>query len=287
MAKFLEGNDLNAGLENLFENAKKSLILISPYIKLHQRYISVLKNQINEHDLKITIVFGKNEDDLSKSMQEDDFNFFKSFPNIEIRYEKNLHAKYYANDESAIITSMNLYSFSQDNNIEAGILLKSSLVGFGTGDNSLDEEAWDYFKRVIQHSELLFKKEPTYESGFLGITKKYKSSTIHTDKLTDFFEEINNSQPAKKQKLENDTKKESRSKLIIKSGFCIRTRKQIVFNPTRPLCDEAYLSWKKFSNKDYPEKYCHYSGEPSNGETTFAKPILKKNWKKAKEDFNL
>lgn len=32
---------------------------------------------------------------------------------------------------------------------------------------------------------------------------------------------------------------------------------------------------------DYKEKYCHFSGEPSNGETSVNKPILKKNWKKA------
>ena len=38
---------------------------------------------------------------------------------------------------------------------------------------------------------------------------------------------------------------------------------------------------------DYLEKYCHFSGEPSNGETSFNKPILKKNWKKAKAKFNL
>lgn len=247
----------------------------------------MLKNQLNEPDLKITIVFGKNEDDLSKSIQAEDFNFFKNFPNIEIKYEKNLHAKYYANDNSAIITSMNLYSFSQDNNIEAGILLKSSLVGFGSGDNSLDEEAWDYFKRVIAQSELLFKKEPTYESGFLGITKKYKSSTIHTDKLTDFFRGNDNSPATKKQKFVTEPKNENRFKPTVKSGFCIRTGKPITFNPSKPLCNEAYANWEKFSNKDYPEKYCHYSGEQSNGETSFAKPILKKNWKKAKEDFNL
>ncbi len=285
MAKFLEGNNLNAGLENLFKNAKKSLILISPYIKLHQRYISVLKNQIDEHDLEITIVFGKNEDDLSKSMQEDDFNFFKSFPNIEIRYEKNLHAKYYANDESAIITSMNLYSFSQDNNIEAGILLKRSYITIG--DNTVDNEAWKYFNRVIEQSELLFKKTTDYESGFLGITKRFKDSIIQVDKLTNFFNTTNYSSPKTNPKPNNFIAKKSDSTLKIKMGFCIRTGKRITFNPNRPLSDDAYISWEKFSNKDYPEKYCHYSGEPSNGETTFAKPILKKNWKKAKEDFNL
>ena len=81
----------------------------------------------------IIVVFGKNEDDVSKSMKIDDIRFFAEFPNIEIRHEKRLHAKYYANESSALITSMNLYSFSQDNNIEAGILTKASLLTNLTG----------------------------------------------------------------------------------------------------------------------------------------------------------
>ena len=66
-------------------------------------------------------------------------------------------------------------------------------------------------------------------------------------------------------------------------GYCIRTGEKINFTPDRPLSDSAYKSWSRYKDKDYKEKYCHYSGEPSNGETSFAKPILSKNWKKAKE----
>ena len=49
----------------------------------------------------------------------------------------------------------------------------------------------------------------------------------------------------------------------------------------------AYKSWSKYGDAEYPEKFCHFSGEPSNGETTVSKPILKKNWKKAKETHGL
>jgi hypothetical protein len=50
---------------------------------------------------------------------------------------------------------------------------------------------------------------------------------------------------------------------------------------------EAFKSWSKYSDPEYSEKYCHFSGEPSYGETCVSRPILKKNWKKAKEKFNL
>jgi hypothetical protein len=60
MAIFLTGNELNATLESLFEFADEHLILISPYIKLHDRYASVLKTKKDNPNLKITVVFGKN-----------------------------------------------------------------------------------------------------------------------------------------------------------------------------------------------------------------------------------
>ncbi len=282
MATFLTGNDLNAQLENLFEYADEYIILISPYIKLHDRYASALKAKKDNPNLKIIVVFGKNEDDFSKSMKQEDFNFFKDFPNIEIRYEKRLHAKYYANESSAILTSMNLYNFSQDNNIEAGVLTnRKGILGNITSQDTLEDDAAVYFQRVIEQSDLLFLKEPKFESTMLGLSRRYTNSKTETDKLSDFF---NN-----KLKADTSFKKDTfiPKQATKQMGFCIRTGTQIPFNPKLPMCDIAFQSWKKFSNNEYPEKYCHFSGEPSNGETSFSKPILRKNWTKAKETHKL
>jgi hypothetical protein len=179
MAKFLTGNELNTEVEKIFERADEQIILISPYIKLHDRFISTLRTKIDNHKLEITIVFGKNEEDISKSMKHEDFNFFKDFPNIQIRYERRLHAKYYSNETTAILTSMNLYTYSQDNNIEAGVMTKATLLGnfvgkLWDGEESFDSQAWTYFKRVIDQSDLLFKKTPQYESAMLGFSKKFR-----------------------------------------------------------------------------------------------------------------
>jgi hypothetical protein len=48
-----------------------------------------------------------------------------------------------------------------------------------------------------------------------------------------------------------------------------------------PYSKSSYESWSKWKNKDYKEKYCHFSGEPSNGETSFARPVLGKYYKEA------
>lgn len=39
----------------------------------------------------------------------------------------------------------------------------------------------------------------------------------------------------------------------------------------------------KENDLNYPEKYCHFSGDKSNGKTSKIKPILGKYWKVAKE----
>ena len=304
MAKFLTGNELNSELEKLFDKAEEQIILISPYIKLHERYISTLRTKINNPRLEITIVFGKNEDDISKSMKQEDFNFFKEFPNIQIRYEKRLHAKYYASESSAIMTSMNLYDYSQNNNIESGVMTNATLLGNlasnfmtnVTGEDTFDNQAWTYFKRVIDQSDLLFHKSPQFDKGTLGsgLNKKYLSSKIEIDKLSDFFaDKLKVDTSYRKDKTNESKKVEPIVQPIngngsqISTGFCIRTGIPIPFNVQKPMCNDAFKKWNEFGNPDYQERFCHFSGEPSNGETSLSRPILKKNWKKAKEIFDL
>lgn len=274
MAKFVTGGELNLALENLFATSKKQLVLISPYVKLHPRLIDILKKRKSDHTLKILMVFGKNDDDISKSMAEDDFRFLTKFPNIEIRYENRLHAKFYANDKSAIFSSMNLYSFSQENNIEFGILTSTSVLGNIAGkliSKTMGKVTWDhhaflYFSKVFLNSEILFKKTPVYKSKFLNLGKKYIDSRIDVDNLSRFFE----------------LRIPIRANHVKKLGYCIRTRKMIPFNIQKPMCDDAFNNWKKYGNEDFAERYCHFSGEESFGQTSMARPILYKYWDEAK-----
>ena len=107
---------------------------------------------------------------------------------MEIRYEKNLHAKYYASDEGALITSLNLYDFSQNQNIEAGVFMETptSLVGKLTGwskDSELEGEAFGFFSEVIENSVPLFKKTTGFESSMFGMKKVYSEPKVEIDEL--------------------------------------------------------------------------------------------------------
>ena len=286
MAKFLKGNELNSELEKIFESAESQIILVSPYIQLHDRIKSTLLTKIDNPNIKIIILFGKNEDDFSRSMKKEDFDFFKQFPNIEIMHEKRLHAKYYANESTGILTSMNLYGFSQNNNIEVGVLTERTFKGSLTGANNLDDEAWEYFITVFEQADLLFEKRPVYDKNLLGF-KKYLKSEVKIDDLSDFFDNKTTTIGFKKSTRKKENRNSESHNNIIGTGYCIRTGKEIPFNIEKPMVYEAFKMWNKYKNPDYEENYCHFSGEPSDGQTSVKQPVLKKNWKKAKQKYNL
>lgn len=277
MAEFLHDDDLNAAIGRIFRESEQQLVIISPFIKLHSRLKDALKSKSNPHKLNIVVVFGKNENKIEKSLSKEEFDFLREFPNITIKYQPRLHAKYYANERSAILSSMNLYDFSQNNNIEFGILTESSIFGDISSNFTgitLDKDAHNYFQEVISNSDTVFSNKPVYkEGGFMSkLVKSYTHFENEVDELSDLLLKTVNRSPKKETLLRQNLKS---------SGFCIRTGVEIPFNLEKPLSDKAFQQWNRFKDKDYNEKYCHFSGEPSNGETSVAKPILRKNWKKS------
>jgi len=119
--QFLFDNQLIAAVESLIKNSKHRLLLISPFIDLDRRIQDALRDKISKHDFELLVLFGKNEDNYYKSIKKDSLDFLKQFPNVEIRYNDRLHAKFYQNDFDYIMTSLNLYDYSLAKNIEVGI----------------------------------------------------------------------------------------------------------------------------------------------------------------------
>ncbi|WP_165669702.1 phospholipase D family protein [Metapseudomonas otitidis] len=140
MAKFLNTSATNYFLEELIKNAKDRLILISPFLKLHDRIKELL---IDKDRLKIDvrIVYGKSE------LQPEEIRWLNELTYIRTSFCKNLHAKCYLNEEICIISSLNLYEFSQVNNNEMGVLIERS------EDTDLYRDAYEEAQRIIRISE--------------------------------------------------------------------------------------------------------------------------------------
>ena len=263
MAKFLNHTELNEAVFDLFENAEEQLTIVSPFIKLHPKLKQILDKKKDDPDFFIELLYGKNVEKVEKSMSENDLDYFKSFRNVEIRYNEHLHAKYYANENSSIVTSLNLYEYSINNNIESGVLFQSGLLSL---DRKNDIEAFNYFGEIIDESEVVYSKGVKKEKVFFGLFTKDGGSEVLEDNTKEFY---------------GKSKTQSKSAPKIKKGYCIRTGDQIPFNTKKPYSDKSFTSWNRYKDENYKEKYCHYSGEKSDGKTSMKRPILSKNWKKA------
>ena len=140
MAKFLNTSAANYFLEELIKNAKDRLILISPFLKLNDRMKELLADK-NRLKIDVRIVYGKSE------LQPEEINWLKELTYIRTSFCKNLHAKCYLNEEFCIITSLNLYEFSQVNNNEMGVLIQRA------EDAELYKDAYEEAQRIIRISD--------------------------------------------------------------------------------------------------------------------------------------
>ena len=297
MPQFYTGEALADKLYDIIWNAKKELLILSPFIHLDDYCKEVFKNYKHDPELEVVLVFGKNEREAGKSLNKNDLDFFKGFKNITIIYCKDLHAKFYSNEKEGLLTSLNLLDKCMENNIEYGIYFTNSLSPI----DKLYSEAVGYTNEVIMTSPCVYVKRPHYKKEFLGLKKTYLSSEVlwdvtdelyqnrkYTKKLySDFKGEINITKELKPNREEfnntvNETKKEyNRPREHDNSnshhqeyGYCIRTGARIPFDIKRPFSYEAYQTWAIFENWNYRENYCHKTGKESNGRTSMANPIL-------------
>lgn len=124
----------------MIKNASDRLILISPYLKLNDRIKELLEDK-NRLKIDVRIVYGKSE------LQPAEISWLNELTFVRTSFCKNLHAKCYMNETSCIITSLNLYEFSQINNNEMGVYISRD------DDSEMYRETYDEAQRIIRISE--------------------------------------------------------------------------------------------------------------------------------------
>ncbi len=134
MAEFHTRKGIVFHLDRIIDEAAKELVLISPYIKADDETKELLKDKTRR--TAIHVLYGKKE--LNKKEQ----SFFESL-GIKTSFLKDLHAKCYLNENEALLTSMNLYKYSQEHNDEMGILVSKE------GDEELYNAIYKQAKRWI------------------------------------------------------------------------------------------------------------------------------------------
>lgn len=109
-------------------------------MRLNDRIKELLADK-NRLKIDVRIVYGKSE------LQPQEIDWLRELTYIRTSFCKNLHAECYMNEEMCIITSLNLYEFSQVNNNEMGVLLRRS------EDVDLYQDAYEEAQRIIRISD--------------------------------------------------------------------------------------------------------------------------------------
>jgi phosphatidylserine/phosphatidylglycerophosphate/cardiolipin synthase-like enzyme len=140
MAKFLNTSATNYYLEELIKQTRERLIIISPFLKFNDRIKELLTDK-DRMKIDVRLVYGKSE------LAPQEINWLRSLEFVRTSFCQNLHAKCYINEQAAIITSMNLYDFSQVNNNEMGVYIQREK------EADLYCETYEEAQRLIRVSE--------------------------------------------------------------------------------------------------------------------------------------
>ena len=222
MVEFLNKDKAYASIVEIVSKATNKLVLITPYIMipddLYERMKYVDGNGV------ITIVVCR-EKDLKSEVKK----ALASLKNIDLRYDDNLHAKCFYNEQAMVITSLNLYEHSQRYNREMGILLGAD------ADSKVYKEALYEAEFIVSRA----KKDP--EIGTFARSKAQAESVA--------------SSPS-----QDYSKLDALPNVKLGKGFCIRCRNIIDLDLKHPYCPDCFRVWNKYKDPGYIEGYCHICG---------------------------
>lgn len=119
MAKYLDTSQISSELMQLLKEAKEKIILVTYSLQVNKQIQERLKTKSKLGTLsEITLIYGNTQ------LKEKELKWMEEIDDLKVFQKKNLHAKCYINENKAIISSMNLYDYSQTSNIEMGFLIE-------------------------------------------------------------------------------------------------------------------------------------------------------------------
>lgn len=261
MVIVLDTAHCSASLSHLVKNAKKEIILVSPYLQISPILLNLLRDASSKN-IEITLIY-RDDKPTGKSLER--LNEEKSKldgMNVKMLCLENLHAKCYLNEFMAILTSMNLYQHSQENNTELGLMVIENQDPENPDSvlyNDIRKEVLTIC-RFAQQSQLLSNTNPTSVS---------KSKQQFVSKAS----------PSSSKPIKN--KKSSLGSGLIETVvgailgtnncYCIRCSVEIEDNINRPLCNKCYSSWSRYQNENFVEKFCFSCGD--SAKTTYSRPL--------------
>jgi phosphatidylserine/phosphatidylglycerophosphate/cardiolipin synthase-like enzyme len=150
--EFLNTKSISSSIDSIINEAKEELFIVSPFMSLSSYYIDRLMLAA-KRGVHITFIYGKKEPNKETQTR------LSKLDNIRLAYREPLHAKCYLNDNTLLISSMNLHEYSENYNDEMGILIS----GYGSGE--IIKKAKAEILRILELSTIkkdnLIPRDPT------------------------------------------------------------------------------------------------------------------------------
>ncbi len=216
MAHFLTTAGTSHHLEEIIKNAQARLVLVSPYLHISEKLIERLQDT-GKRRVKITLIYGKDE------LKAEERQKLDGVPNLSLHFKENLHAKCYYNESQLLITSMNMYEFSETQNREMGVLVEKDQ------DSQIYSQAVSEVESILEHSVLKSKPGGLAQVGkaILGAVNALADDVVGATE--DHYYCIGCGQPSDRD---------------------------------RPYCGKCYARWARHKNSARKEAYCHGCGKP-------------------------
>lgn len=112
--ELLETTAQSYEIEKIINESNDYLIIVSPYLQINNRLKPRLEVCFSK-TAKTLILYRENK------LTSYELEWFDQFKSVTLMPIKNLHAKCYLNEKTALISSMNLYDYSQIHNHEIGV----------------------------------------------------------------------------------------------------------------------------------------------------------------------
>jgi len=164
MSKFLRTSGVSDAIVRIISEARNEITIVCPYLNISNQLTERIQQAANR-GVRIIFIYGKSK--LSEEMD----NRLGNIDGLEQYFYKDLHAKCYMNESIAIITSMNLYEYSEKFNREMGILIEKNI------ERDVYVEIRKEVKSILDASEKQFPKKQNYT-----LLKKYGRNHRMTNK---------------------------------------------------------------------------------------------------------
>ncbi len=159
-------NNLLAHVTRIIEEAnhKEKVYLISPYLQLNTNIGDAIEKAL-KNGVDIRLIFRKGYD-----LRDEERRFLIN-SSIQARELGHLHAKLYVSESEGLVTSLNLYNYSDKESRELGITVSD--YKSVTKLQEIAEDWWEKADKVDRHSLLIGSSQMPKPESF---TKKFETA---------------------------------------------------------------------------------------------------------------